>query len=258
MTGQNNSSTNPPQKSRSSTYDLFILALTLISLATTVIIIVPGFGYAAASVAVLMDTLISLIFLFDFASSLYMAPNKREYLRWGWMDLLGSLPALPALRVFRIWRLVRAVRILRKTSPAELLRTVVNRPAESSLLVTVLFAILLVGFASYFILLTELEAPGANITSVIDAIWWVLVTVTTVGYGDRYPVTLTGRLIAIVVMLSGIGLFTILTSYLSSSFVSASNDAAEADLAQLKTELAKMRQMLQQLLDDREQNRPAA
>jgi voltage-gated potassium channel len=238
------------QKKHSSNYDLFILALTLISLVTTLIIFIPGTGYEMTSVAYFMDAFISLIFLFDFFSSLYVAPNKMAYLKWGWMDLLGSLPAYPALRILRVWRIVRLARISKTASVKELVTTVINRPAESTLLIATLFGILLFGFASYFILVFELPAEGGNIKSVEDAVWWVLVTITTVGYGDRFPTTHSGRLIATILMFTGIGLFSVLTSYLSTSFISGADDAMETDIKMLRQEVTELKQMLQKLLDE--------
>lgn len=243
--------TNPQatDQRHSSNYDLFILALTLMSLVTMTITFLPFVQPANKQVAIFIDTLISLVFLFDFFTTLYQAPNKVQYLKWGWMDFLGSIPALPVLRMFRLVRFVRLYRILGQTSLKDLWRTFIQRPAESSLLITVLLGITLLGFSSFFILTFETHAPNGNITSADDAIWWTMVTVTTVGYGDFYPVTTPGRAVALLLMIGGITLFSVLTSYLSTSFISADS---EDDTELLRQELAEVKQLLRQLLDEQQ------
>ncbi len=236
------------QRRSSSNYDLFILALTLMSLVTMGITYMPFIHPENKQVAIFIDTLICIIFLFDFFRTLRQAPNKWAYLKWGWMDFLGSIPALPALRVFRLVRFVRLYRILGQTSLRDLWRTFIERPAESSLLITVLLGVALLGLSSFFIITFETHAPDSNITTADDAIWWTLVTITTVGYGDRYPVTLYGRGVALLLMVGGITLFSVLTSYLSTSFISADS---EDDTEQLRQELVEVKQLLHQLLDER-------
>jgi voltage-gated potassium channel len=82
----------------------------------------------------------------------------------------------------------------------------------------ILITLLIVIFSSISILIVE-KSPDSNITTAEDAIWWALVTVTTVGYGDKYPVTTEGRLIAVILMFTGVGLFGVFTGYISSLFV---------------------------------------
>jgi voltage-gated potassium channel len=162
------------------------------------------------------------------------------------MDLLGSLPAWPIFRFFRIWRFIRVIRILRRASIRELWYVFIKRPAGSSLMLMTLFGIILLGLSSYFILIAESGNPEANINSATDAIWWSIVSVTTVGYGDRFPVTFPGRFVAIFLMIGGIGLFSVLTSYLSSAFVGADDDQ-ENEIKEMRRELVEVKQSLDDL-----------
>jgi len=250
MPKQNDSNKNTPasdQEKNHSNYDLFILALTLISFVVMGFLLIPFVSDASRQVLLFMDFLISLIFMGDFFRSLIKAPSKLAYLKWGWMDFLGSLPAWPIFRIFRIVRLVRAIRILRRTSVKELWHSFTTRRAESSLLITALLAIILLGFSALAVLEFEQFAQDANIWTAEDAIWWSLVSVTTVGYGDRFPVTSSGRVVAILLMTAGIGLFGIITSYLSSLFIAPVEDEPQDDVAHLKTELAEVKQLLRDL-----------
>jgi voltage-gated potassium channel len=93
-----------------------------------------------------------------------------------------------------------------------------NEPA--ALLVVIFLALLLLEFGAGFTLAVELQAPNGNIKDASDALWYVYVTVTTVGYGDRYPVTNAGRLLGVLIMTVGVGLFGTLTGFLANAFVS--------------------------------------
>ena len=92
----------------------------------------------------------------------------------------------------------------------------------------VIVAIMLVLFSSIAILEVE-NAPNSNIKTAEDALWWAYVTITTVGYGDLYPVTTKGRLIALVLMTAGVGLFGVFTGYLASWFVEPAKTEEEGE-----------------------------
>jgi voltage-gated potassium channel len=83
-------------------------------------------------------------------------------------------------------------------------------------------------FASVTILELE-DTPDANIKTAEDAIWWAYATITTVGYGDKYPVTTGGRIIAAMLMTTGVGLFGTFTAYVSSWFVKGKLDQTVSD-----------------------------
>jgi voltage-gated potassium channel len=100
-----------------------------------------------------------------------------------------------------------------------MINEVVNNRAGIALYITIFALIVLVEFASIYVLKAEAASPDANITSAEDAVWWVFVTVTTVGYGDRFPVTGWGRIMGITVMFGGIALIGVLASFLSNFFL---------------------------------------
>ena len=91
--------------------------------------------------------------------------------------------------------------------------------AESALLTVIFLAIVVLEFASIFVLVTERNDPNANIKTASDALWWAYVTVTTVGYGDEYPVTNSGRVVGVLLMTIGVGLFGVITGYLANAFL---------------------------------------
>jgi voltage-gated potassium channel len=203
-----------------------------------------------------------------------MAPNKWGYFLkgGGWLDLLGSIP-LSAFAIFRVARLFRIIRLLRKMTGGELRRILTRRLAQSTLLFTLVIALFLIFTISWIVLRAEQNAAGANIKTYHDAVWWAFVTITTVGYGDYYPVTTVGQSMAIILMFFGLGIIGVLSSFLASTFISLQsrrkkkiegekendedndedeeNDEdetsnLEAELAAMKEELAAIKQLLEQ------------
>lgn len=166
-----------------------------------------------------IDNLICLVFFFDFCLRFYQAENKLKFIRWGWIDLLASFPNVSFLRlgrllqIFRIFRVIRAFR-----SMDQFFKVFFKQKARGTLTTAILFSVLLIIFSSIAILQFETH-PNSNIKTAEDALWWVYVTITTVGYGDRYPVTREGRILAVFLITCGVGLFSALTAYIATWFV---------------------------------------
>ena len=167
-----------------------------------------------------VDTGICVLFLLDFMYSMAVADNRRRYFfTWGWIDLLSSIPAVGPLRWGRAVRVVRILRLIRGVRSArEIAGYLLTRRAESALLAVALISILLLAFSSVAIVEFG-SGTEANISGAEDALWWAFVTMTTVGYGDRYPVTTEGRLVAVALMIVGVGLFGTFTAFVASWFV---------------------------------------
>ncbi len=96
---------------------------------------------------------------------------------------------------------------------------VVRRRAQSTLLGAALAAIVMLEVGALLILDAESASAQANIITGIDALWWSIVTLATVGYGDKYPVTTAGRVVGVIVIVVGVGLFSALTSFLAHWFL---------------------------------------
>lgn len=170
----------------------------------------------------IVDTLICLVFLGDVAYRGLIHPDRRRYWRWGWIDLLSSIPAVSFLRWGRIVRVVRIVRVIRAFRSARAIFAHLFRdPAQGSIFSVALASFVLVVVGSIAVLNLEAELPDSTIRTAADALWWSFVTVTTVGYGDTYPVSNSGRALAALLMAAGVGLFGTLTAYFANAWLRA-------------------------------------
>jgi voltage-gated potassium channel len=148
-------------------------------------------------------------FAIDLLIRLVLADDRRTYALRHWYDV--ALVALPLLRPLRWLRLLTLVRLLDRSLGSTL--------AERAAIYVGGVAAASVGLGALAVLDAERGAPEANITTFGDALWWAAATVATVGYGDRVPVTTEGRLIAVALMLVGIGLIGTVTASVATWFV---------------------------------------
>ena len=212
-------------------YELFILAVSILSLAN-IVIFVASVDASTKEIAGIVDLLLSGILLIDFFGRLLVADNRRGYFfgQQGYLDLLGSLP-LPLIRLFRIARVYRAIGRVRAKGGRRLARQLSRERAQAALLFAMFLVILVLEVGSILVVNAEAGAPGANIETGGDALWWAVVTIATVGYGDKYPVTTPGRLIGVVMIVVGVGLFGIFTGYLARTFLTPrAEDAPEGPM----------------------------
>jgi len=166
-----------------------------------------------------IDNAICVFFFAEFCIRFYQAKDKIAFIKWGWIDLISSIPAISYLRAGRILRLIRLLRLIRAFRSTQMfVKFVFRNKAKGAFTSVTILAVLLIIFSSIAILQVEKD-PNSNIKSAEDAIWWAYVTITTVGYGDKFPVTTEGRIIAAVLMTAGVGLFGTFTAYISSWFV---------------------------------------
>ncbi|MFN8379695.1 MAG: ion transporter [Anaerolineae bacterium] len=249
-----------------SLYDLFIGLMTVLSLTVMAVGFLLRENRVVSEVLFIVDNMFCVIFLIDFTMHFVKAPSKTGYMKWqGTMDLLGSIPGFPALRLFRLFRLTRIARLLRMGGPKRIFFEFVHRRSESALYVMITLALLVITFGSLGVYAAEQYSPDPNITSGQDAVWWSVVTITTVGYGDEYPTTWPGRLIGMMTMVTGIGIFGVFTSFMANLFIVPPGDttpeqappaepdalspqteapALERQVAQLSQEIAELKAML--------------
>jgi voltage-gated potassium channel len=181
------------------------------------------------------------LFVVDYGVRLALTPHRRRFVRNNLLDLVVIV--LPLLRPLRLLRLVTLLSVLNRRVGGSLRGRVAVYVGGATALV--LFV------ASLAMLDAERSSPDSSIRTFGDALWWAMTTVTTVGYGDRYPVTTTGRMIAAGLMLAGIALLGIVTASLASWLLekvqeveAESQAATQRDVETLVQEVRRLREEL--------------
>jgi voltage-gated potassium channel len=223
-------------------YELFMLGLCLFALISMAIDTFLYIDSGSKAVLEWSDTGVCIIFFFDFLTSLWRAENRwRYFITWGWIDLLSSIPSVDLLRLGRAARILRVFRLMRGVRATRLLTSfILRKRTESAFLAATLISILIITFSSIAVLQLEVSSDS-NIKTPGDAIWWSLVTLTTVGYGDRFPVTTEGRVIGAFLMVTGVGLFGMMSGFIASWFLSPMHKKEESEIEILRREISELR-----------------
>jgi hypothetical protein len=214
-------------------YELFIAAVACLSIVNIVIFVGP-FDPDTKEVAGIVDIVLSVILMADFVGRLTFADSRRGYFfgQQGYLDLLGSLP-IPIIRVFRVVRVYRGFTRVAALGGRKLARKLIRERAQTALLFASFLVILILEVGSILVVSAERGAADANIKTGGDALWWAIVSVATVGYGDKYPVTGAGRVIGVFLIIGGVGLFGVFTGFLARFFLTPRAEDAPEGQAQV-------------------------
>jgi len=208
----------------------FNIIILVLSVYILVALIIDTFFHLPPETARLLQFIdygVCVFFLIDFFSQFMQAENKWRFMRWGWLDLISSIPLIDAFAAARLVRIIRLLRVIRAfRSIRHLLKHIFASRTKGTFTSVSVVAVLMIIFSAIAILQVETD-PNSNIKTAEDALWWAYVTVTTVGYGDKYPVTTLGRIIAAALMTVGVGLFGTFTAWVASWFVEDKEDQRE-------------------------------
>jgi voltage-gated potassium channel len=236
------------KKEQNPFYLLFILVLSVLALVALAFETFFKLDHPALQILAVADTIVCVIFFIDFLIQIFKAENKFKYFyTWGWLDLISSIPVINALRWGRAVRIIRIVRVFRGIKSAKLItKAILERRSQSAVLAIVLISFVLIAVSSISILHFESAVDG-NIKTAEDAVWWSVVTITTVGYGDKYPITTEGRILATILMTAGVGLFGTISGLIASSFLKPTETKIVVDDDHIHKDLEELRQMINSL-----------
>ena len=199
-------------------FDAVVLVLIVVFLVAMALSTVPGLSPAERAALATTEMILAALFTVEYLLRVWTARNKWSYILsfYGWVDLLSVLPFWLSLvsvgldlRVLRALRLIRVFRVFRiaRGAIARLGRAAMYAREEA--LVFLVVTLVLLYIAATGIHHFESEAQPEKFRSVLDSLWWAVVTLTTVGYGDAYPVTVGGRVFTFIVLLLGMGVVAV-------------------------------------------------
>jgi voltage-gated potassium channel len=224
---------------------LILSVVVLAALAADSVLKLPG---EVSEILQVLDTLVCVLLLTDFGVRFHRAKSKLQFMKWGWIDLLASIPNIPILRVGRFVRILRVIQLIRAIRASHRLSQLLLRDRTRTGVASVaMTSFLLIMFCSVAILLCEQQDPNANIKTSGDALWWSVTTITTVGYGDKYPVTTEGRMVAALLMFSGIGMFGVLSGLAATYFLGSRHESVVREEDKILARLEKLEEKIDRL-----------
>lgn len=228
-----------------SPYHLFMLALSVYAVGVPVAIWSLHLTEQQHRVFDQMDYVLCAVFLGDFLLTLSRAEDRWHYLRtWGWADLLSSIPFWHWLRWGRLARVLFIVRLVSELRGRRLRGDLAtHRRSHSSFLAAGLVSVVVITIGAVLVLHFE-SGVNPNLIRAEDALWWAIVTITTVGYGDVSPITDGGRIVASVMMCCGVGLFGTFTAFVAAWFLQPTEEEQDHELGRMRRELRDVRRVL--------------
>ncbi|MGD8112078.1 potassium channel family protein [Vibrio sp. NTOU-M3] len=201
-----------------------------------------------------LDFIICSIFLLQLSVDLIRSTDRVQFLKRHWIDFLASLPMIEPLRFARLFHILRVILVLR--SGHYVIHQLLDNRRETTLASILLLLVVLLTVGSSMMLMIEGKAANANIQSGGDALWWALVTISTVGYGDHYPVTNGGKILASALIICGVGIFGMISGLITSFITSPTRRQARRseNKERLLHELVQQQQEILQRLERIEHN----
>ena len=184
----------------------------------------------------ILDVVFLVLFSIEYALRVYIEPRKRDFIFsfYGMIDLLAILPSLFLVPGFRVLRILRFLRIFRVFKATRFILAVDRltealREIQQELLALVILSLMFVYLAACGIHYFEREVQPEAFGSILDSMWWAVVTLTTIGYGDVYPTTSAGKVFTALVALVGVGLIAIPSGLLASVLTQARVEEEQAE-----------------------------
>jgi len=232
MKGKISTIINDPQSFKGRLFAYVIQALIVISLITFSMSTLPNISNDTIRILRVIEVVTVLIFTAEYAARIYVSDNKLAYIFsfYGLIDILAILPFyissgldLRSLRIFRLLRLFRIFKLFRYNQAIRRFHRAFIIAKEELVLFSAVSLILLY-LSAVGIYYFENAAQPDQFKSVFHSLWWAVVTLTTVGYGDIYPVTVGGRIFTFVVLMVGLGIVAVPAGLVASALSQARSE----------------------------------
>lgn len=226
----------PATETHPTPFQLAMMALSFLAVIVVLLLTFASLEEETYRLLLMIDFSICMIFLSYFFFNLFRAENKLLYLQHNWIDLVASIPAIEPLRLARLFQILRVIRLIRMTH--SMIIPMVKQRRQATLASLLVAMVTILTFSSVLMLIVETGLPDANIQTAEHAIWWALVTISTVGYGDFYPVSTAGHVIGAIVIICGVSFFGVISGYMASIFIAPDEaEKLESQSEEIKCEL---------------------
>lgn len=231
------------QKLQNPSYEIFMGLLSILSIVNLVLQFITRDTNLSQILSV-MNFVLTTFFALDFIFRFITAPSKKDYFfrGYGWADLLSSLP-FAQTNILRLFRLIKVYHLIRDYGWRSIGIALIKDRADSALFTLVFISLLVLEFGSLGMIAIEAPAEGSNITTASDSLWYMIVTMATVGYGDQYPVTTGGRILGALVILVGVGIFGTLTGYLANFFLAPRKSKPATEEPSIQDQLQALKEL---------------
>ncbi|MDN3610939.1 potassium channel family protein [Vibrio ostreicida] len=201
-----------------------------------------------------LDFVICSIFLIQLSIDFFRSNDRRLFLKQHWLDIVASIPMIEPLRYARIFHILRIILVMRTSR--SVIKQLLKNKHETTIASILLMMVILLTLGSSLMLFIEGHSPEANIQSGGDAMWWALVTISTVGYGDHYPVTEGGKILAAGLIIGGVGLFGMISGLITSMITAPSQSQTyrSENKERLLIEIVAKQELILKRLDQIEQH----
>jgi voltage-gated potassium channel len=232
-------------------WQYFMLVLSIVALGLLAVQSFLPLSPSTRSTLRIVDTFVCPVFFADFVWQLIRTRPRMAYLKWGWLDLISSIPMLPAFRVARLARVARIIRVLRGARASRhMLGLILLHRARSTFGAVVFGSFVLLLFSAIAIVNVEPSLTPR------DAFWWCLFTLITGEYGDFYPASTEGRVITALLMTAGVAIFGTFTASVASFFLEEEQEQDERrdtailkEIGNLAREIAELKQKMEGVTD---------
>ncbi len=229
-------------------YEIFIGTLAIVSILDMILLYIPSVDANTKEVLTVVQAFLTAFFVIDFLYRFTTTKSKTHYFfrNYGWADLLSCWPG-EFLRALRVFRLAKVIRLIQNYGWKQIVREIVDNRAQMAIFIIIILVGIVLQEGAIWVLRFEQVNPDANITTGGDALWWGIVTITTVGYGDKYPTTGGGRMVGTIMMIVGVGIFSTFAGFIANSFLAPrKRKEVVAKPNDPKFKLEEMRKMLEE------------
>jgi len=222
-------------------FDYFIQTLIVISVICFSIETLPNNSNLLISILYIVEVSCIIIFSIEYLLRIFVAKQPLKYIFsfYGLVDLLAILPFylsrsldLRAIRIFRFFRLFRALKLIRYSRALKRF-SIASRIVKEEILLFIFATSILVFISAIGIYHFENKAQPETFSSIFHSLWWAIVTITTVGYGDAYPITVGGKIFTFFVLIIGIGVVTVPAALVATALIKA-RDLEEKEIKERK------------------------